>query len=291
MGKLVRVISNDGAVLATALDSTDMVYRAERIHESSATVTAATGRMLTAASMMGAALKNDNDTITLRISGNGPAGPITAVSDARGNAKVTVMNPIVEIPLNDKGKLDVSGAVGKDGFLSVVRDSGKGEPQSGYCPIITGEIGEDVTNYFVVSEQIPTVCALGVLVSPDLTVAAAGGYLIQLLPGADDSCIDKIESNISDIPPVSSMIKDKMTPEMILERVLDGFELEVIEEIDVEYRCDCSKDRAVRAIISLGNEELTKIASEQDITTVECHFCENNYTFTAQELLELCNKD
>ncbi len=287
MAKLVRAITRDGAVLATALDSTDMVGRAEQIHHSSATVTAAMGRLLTAASMMGAALKNDRDTITLRIAGGGPAGSVIAVSDAFGNARVTVGNPLADLPLNEKGKLDVGGIIGRDGYLSVVRDSGTGEPQTGYSPIVSGEIGEDLTYFFANSEQIPTVCALGVLVAPDLTAAAAGGYLLQLLPGADEETITQIEKNLPGLAPVSTMVHDGISPLGMLQQALSGFELEVIEEREVFYRCDCSRERVERVLLSLGREELEKLAREQEITEVACHFCEKRYTFTQEQLRAL----
>lgn len=290
MGKLLRAITTDGAILATVLNSTDMCARAEQVHQSSATVTAAMGRLMTGASMMGAALKNDDDTITLRISGKGPAGAVTAVADAFGNAKVSVANPIVEIPLNSKGKLDVGGAVGKDGFLSVIRDSGEGEPQTGYSPIVTGEIGDDLTYFFANSEQIPTVCALGVLVAPDLSVAAAGGYLLQLLPGADDETIEKLEKVMPKVPAISTMVNDGLSNRDILDRALEGFEYEVIEERDVFYRCDCSHERVERVLISLGEDELKKLISEQETTTVECHFCEKKYDFSAKEIETLIKK-
>ena len=287
MAKLVRAITRDGAVLATALDSTDMVGRAEQIHHSSATVTAAMGRLLTAASMMGAALKNDRDTITLRVAGGGPAGSVIAVSDAFGNARVTVGNPLADLPLNEKGKLDVGGIIGRDGYLSVVRDSGTGEPQTGYSPIVSGEIGEDLTYFFANSEQIPTVCALGVLVAPDLTAAAAGGYLLQLLPGADEETITQIEKNLPGLAPVSTMVHDGISPLGMLQQALSGFELEVIEEREVFYRCDCSRERVERVLLSLGREELEKLAREQEITEVACHFCEKRYTFTQEQLRAL----
>lgn len=287
MAKLVRAITRDGAVLATALDSTDMVGRAEQIHHSSATVTAAMGRLLTAASMMGAALKNDRDTITLRIAGGGPAGSVIAVSDAFGNARVTVGNPLADLPLNEKGKLDVGGIIGRDGYLSVVRDSGTGEPQTGYSPIVSGEIGEDLTYFFANSEQIPTVCALGVLVAPDLTAAAAGGYLLQLLPGADEETITQIEKNLPGLAPVSTMVHDGISPLGMLQQALSGFELEVIEEREVFYRCDCSRERVERVLLSLGREELEKLVREQEITEVACHFCEKRYTFTQEQLRAL----
>lgn len=287
MGKLLRAITSDGAILATVLDSTDMCNRAEQIHQSSATVTAAIGRLMTAASMMGAALKNDHDTITLRIAGKGPAGAVIAVSDAFGNARVSVANPVVELPLNDQGKLDVGGAIGTDGFLSVIRDSGTGEPQTGYSPIVTGEIGDDLTYFFANSEQVPTVCALGVLVAPNLSVQAAGGYLLQLLPGADDETIAQLERTIPTVPAVSAMISESLSGRDILDRALAGFTYEVIEEREVVYRCDCSRERVERVLISLGRDELQRLAQEQDITNVECHFCEKNYTFSAQQLLTL----
>ena len=287
MGKLLRAITTDGAVLATVLDSTDMCSHAEQIHQSSATVTAAIGRLLTAASMMGAALKNDGDTVTLRISGKGPAGTVIAVSDAFGNARVSVVNPIVELPLNAQGKLDVGGAIGADGFLSVIRDSGVGEPQAGYSPIVSGEIGEDLTYFFAKSEQVPTVCALGVLVAPNLSVQAAGGYLLQLLPGAGEDTIERLEKTLTDVPAVSSMINDGFSGREILDRALAGFSYEVIEEREVAYRCDCSRERVERVLISLGREELGRLAREQEITNVECHFCEKNYAFTGPQLLDL----
>ena len=287
MGKLLRAITTDGAILATMLESTDMCNRAEQIHQSSATVTAAIGRLMTEASMMGAALKNDTDTITLRISGKGPAGAVIAVADAYGNARVSVANPVVELPLNDKGKLDVGGAIGTDGFLSVIRDSGTGEPQTGYSPIVTGEIGDDLTYFFANSEQVPTVCALGVLVAPNLSVQAAGGYLLQLLPGAGEDTIEQLEKTLPTVPAVSAMIDDGLSGRDILDRALAGFEYEIIEEREVVYRCDCTRERVERVLLSLGRDELQHLAEEQDITNVECHFCEKSYAFTAQQLLSL----
>ncbi len=287
MGKLLRAITTDGAILATVLDSTDMCNRAEQIHQSSATVTAAIGRLMTAASMMGAALKNDTDTITLRISGKGPAGAVIAVADAFGNARVSVGNPVVELPLNDKGKLDVGGAIGTDGFLSVIRDSGTGEPQTGYSPIVTGEIGDDLTYFFANSEQVPTVCALGVLVAPNLSVQAAGGYLLQLLPGAGEDTIEQLEKTLPAVPAVSAMVDDGLSGRDILDRVLAGFEYEIIEERAVVYRCDCSRERVERVLLSLGRDELQRLATEQETTHVECHFCEKNYAFTSRQLLDM----
>ena len=193
MNNLIRVIARDGSVMCCAVDSTKIAAEAERIHKTSATVTAALGRLLTAGSMMASMLKNPEDSVTLRLSGGGPAGKFTVVADGTGMVKGDVENPVVEIPLNQYGKLDVAGAVGKEGSLTVIRDLGFAQPTIGSVPIVSGEIAEDVTYYYAVSEQIPTVCSLGVLVNPDLSVASAGGFLVQLLPGADDSVIDRLE--------------------------------------------------------------------------------------------------
>ena len=204
--RIVRTISHDGSVVATACDALDMVSEIERIHKTSAVTTAAAGRLAIAASLMGIGLKDKEDSVTLRINGGGPAGTLIAVADYVGNVKAYVENPVVEIPLNAKGKLDVGGAVGTDGTFSVIKDLGLKEPYSGQIPIVSGEIGDEAAQYFALSEQIPTVCGVGVLVNPDLTVKAAGGYLIQLLPFADDSVIDTIEKNINSLPSVTTML-------------------------------------------------------------------------------------
>ena len=243
MGKLVRCISSDGTLTVMAADTTDIVNTAQEIHKTSAVVSAALGRLLTAACLMGSALKGKDDSVTLRINGGGPAGTILAVSDSSGNVRGYAVNPVVEIPLNDKGKLDVSGAVGTDGALTVIKDLGLKDPYVGQIPIASGEIAEDITSYFAVSEQIPTVCALGVLVNPDLTIRRAGGFIIQLLPTADDSVIDLVEKCIEGIEPVTKMLDSKMTPEEICRHVLANFELEVLDEAQPEYRCNCSRDR------------------------------------------------
>jgi molecular chaperone Hsp33 len=240
--------------------------------------------------MMGASLKNDGGSVTLRIAGGGPAGSVLAVGDAQGNARVTVANPVVELPLNDRGKLDVGGAVGRQGTLSVVRDHGFGQPQTGFTPIVTGEIGDDLASYFALSEQIPTVCALGVLVAPDLTVAAAGGYLLQLLPGAGDDTIARIERNLPETPAVTAMTGGAMTPAEMLSRVLGGFSLQVLEERRVLYRCNCSRARVLRVLAGLGRRELERLAGERETTEVECHFCDKRYHFSADVLLGLAGE-
>ena len=290
MGKLLRAISANGGVVCYAAETTDIVARAEQIHKTSAVVTAGLGRLLTAASMMGSALKGEESSVTLRMMGDGPAGALIAVSDSRGNVRGYACNPVVELPLNSFWKLDVGGAVGKNGTFSVVKDLGMGDPYVGQVPIVSGEIAEDVTSYFAASEQIPTVCALGVLVNPDLTVAAAGGYIAQLLPGASEEDISRLEENVKKIPPISSLFAKGETVRQVMERVMDGLEPEILEESPVEYRCDCSRQRVEKALASIAPEELESMAREQEKTEVCCHFCDRKYIFTPDELRALISK-
>ncbi|MBE6838746.1 MAG: Hsp33 family molecular chaperone HslO [Ruminococcus sp.] len=290
MGKIVRSISEDASVVATVFDAKDVVGEIEKIHQPSAVVTAALGRLSIAASLIGIGLKNNDDTVTVRMNGNGPCGTLIAVADSRGNVKSYVGNPVVEIPLNQYGKLDVKGAVGTDGTLTVIKDLGLKEPYTGQIPIVSGEIAEDIAAYFATSEQIPTVCGLGVLVNPDLTVAAAGGYLIQLLPFAPDSVIDIIEENVKKLPSVTKMFSAGMTAEEISLKVLDGLNPNVLDELSAAYKCDCSKDRVERALISMGRDELRSMAEEQENTEVACHFCNKKYNFTSEEILELSKR-
>lgn len=287
MGKIVRYITKDGSAFVIAEDSTDIVSKAEQIHKTSAVNTAALGRLITAASMMGDMLKGKDDTITLRMNGSGPAGSLIAVSDSDGNARGYIQNPVVELALNDKGKLDVSGAIGKNGYLYVMKDIGLNEPYVGQTEIVSGEVAEDITNYFASSEQTPSVCSLGVLVNPDLTVANAGGFIIQLLPGASEDIIEKIEKSIKDIEPVTTMLSSGMTADDIAKRALKGIEIEKLDESVAQYRCNCSKERVETAVISTGREALEEMAQSNKNTTVECHFCNKVYTFTPEELRKL----
>ncbi len=287
MGKMVRTISENGGVICCAVDSTDAVAAMEQIHKPSAVATAALGRLLTAASMMGTMLKSPKDSITLRVEGKGPIGSLIAVGDGSGNVKGYMGNPIVELPLNNHGKLDVAGAVGTDGFLYVIRDMGMKEPYVGQVPLVSGEIAEDITSYYAVSEQIPTVCGLGVLVNPDLTVRAAGGFLVQLLPGATDEEIDLLERNINALKPVSQMIEEGMTPQEIAFAVLEGFTPNVLDEYKMDYVCDCTRERVERALISLGKQELSEMAQEEEQIEVGCQFCDKKYVFTRQDLKNL----
>lgn len=290
MGTLKRAISADASVVASFLDATDIVGEIEKIHKTSAVVTAALGRLSIACSLIGYSLKGDDDSVTVRMDGGGATGALIAVADSHGNVRSYVSNPVVEIPLNSYGKLDVAGAVGKDGTLSVIKDLGLKEPYSGTIPIVSGEIAEDIAAYFASSEQIPTVCGLGVLVNPDLTVNVAGGYLIQLLPFADESCIDILEKNIKKLPSVTKMMSEGLDAEEIVLKLLDGLNPNILDEANVSYKCGCSRERVVKAIASLGNDELQAMADENKDTEVCCHFCNKKYTFTPQEILDLLKK-
>ncbi|MFR5876595.1 MAG: Hsp33 family molecular chaperone HslO [Eubacterium sp.] len=287
MGKIVRYITEDGSAFVIACDSTDMVSEMERIHKTSATVTAALGRLITAASMMGDMLKGENDSVTVRMNGSGPCGDLIAVSDYMGNARAYVQNPIVEIPLNKVGKLDVGGAVGTNGQLYVIKDIGMKEPYIGQTPIISGEIAEDITNYFAVSEQTPSVCALGVLVNPDLSVSHAGGFIIQLLPGCPDEVISKIETNISNIKSVTAMLQDGYSADDIAKRALKGFNLDKLDENAIAYKCNCTRERVENALISTGLDSLKEMAQSKENTQVECHFCDKRYIFSADDINNL----
>lgn len=284
MAKLVRSLSKNGGVVCSVIDATDIVAEAEKIHRPSATVTAALGRLLTAASLMGISLKGKDDSITLRVAGGGPAGSFIVVSDYMGNVRGYVQNTVVEIPLNRYGKLDVAGAVGTDGYLAVVKDLGLKEPYVGQVPIVSGEIAEDITHYYAVSEQTPTVCALGVLVAPDLSVQAAGGFLVQLLPGTGEEEIARLEKNIQNIQPVSTMLANQKTPEEITEMVMAGFEANIIDEISPTYRCNCSRERVERALVSIGAKDLRELIDEEETMEVDCHFCSKKYHFAKNEL-------
>lgn len=282
---LIRGISRNGGVIFCGVDSTDLVRRMERIHKTSAVTSAALGRLLTAASMMGVMLKSERDSVTLRVDGNGPAGLVMAVADGKGCVKGYIQNPLVELPLRADGKLDVGGAVGRNGMLSVVRDLGLKEPYVGQVPLVSGELAEDITSYYAVSEQIPTVCALGVLVAPNLTIACAGGFLVQLLPGATEDEIARLEQNIAAMPSVTQMLSEQQAPRQMMELALAGFEPELLDSCRVEYRCDCSLARVERALISLGRQELERLAQEEPVVEVACQFCDKKYHVPVQKLL------
>ncbi|MBR6103259.1 MAG: Hsp33 family molecular chaperone HslO [Ruminococcus sp.] len=286
MGRIVRTISKDASVVCSAVDGRDIASRIEEIHKTSAVCTAALGRLALGASLLGFGLKGENDTLTMRLAGGGPAGTLIAVADSFGNVKAYIQNPVVEIPLNSVGKLDVRGAVGTEGTLSVIKDLGLKEPYSGQIPIVSGEIAEDITSYLATSEQVPSVCALGVLVAPDLTVLQAGGFLIQLLPFAPDEAIDIIERNIKNMSSVTQLLSEGKTAEDIAMMALEGLEPNVLDDFEVGYKCDCTRERVERALISLGDDQLDELAQDE-ITEVKCHFCDKVYNFTREEVLSL----
>ena len=282
--QLVRAISKDGFVKAVAVSTRDLTERARQIHKTLPVATAALGRTLAAASMMGNALKGDGASVTLQIKGGGPLGKILAVSDNEGNVRGTVDNPAVDIPLRPDGKLDVGSAVGCDGTLTVIRDLNMKEPYVGSVGLLGGEIAEDLAAYFVESEQIPTACGLGVLVDRDQSVLAAGGYLIQLLPGAGEDVISKEEGGVMAAGSVTGLLRENDDPEAILRKVLSDFDLDILEKSPVEYRCYCSRERMERALISLGPQQLESLIEEQGSAELRCQFCDNVQTFTRQQL-------
>lgn len=286
MSKMIRGISENGGAVLIAIDSTDMVREMERIHHTSAVTSAALGRLLTGAAMMATYLKNEEDTLTLRMKGDGPAGVVLAVANGKGEVKGYVQNPVVELPPRPDGKLDVGGAIGHDGTLSVVRDIGLREPYVGQIPLVSGEVAEDITSYYATSEQTPTVCALGVLVGPDLSILHAGGYLLQLLPGATEEEISRLEKNIAAMAPVTTLLEEGKTPEDMMYMVLDGFNPNLLDESEAVYRCDCSRQRIERALMSLGRPELEKLAAEQPVAEVCCQFCDKVWQIPVSEVLE-----
>ena len=287
---LVRGMSMDGFVKVTAITSTELVRRGAQIQGTTPNATAAFGRALTAASMMGNMQKVENGSMTLQIRGGGPIGTITVVSDAIGNVRGCVTEPNVPLVEKFPGKLDVGATVGTDGTLTVIRDLQMKEPYVGSTRLVSGEIGDDVTAYFVQSEQTGTACALGVLVDRDQSVKVAGGYLIQLLPGAPDEVIDKLEAGIRRAGAVTPMLEAGLTPEDILGQVCGDLGVVFMETTPVEYRCYCSRDRVTAALISLGKEELKEIAEEGKTFPVECQFCDTVYSFTPEEIMDILEK-
>ena len=287
---LVRGMSMDGFVKVVAIRSTQLVRRGAQIQKTTPNATAALGRVLTAASMMGNMQKVENGSMTLQIRGGGPIGTITVVSDPTGNVRGCVTEPNVPLVEKFPGKLDVGATVGTDGTLTVIRDLQMKEPYIGQIPLVSGEIGDDVTAYFAQSEQTPTACALGVLVDTDQSVKVAGGYLIQLLPGAPDETIDAVERGIQKAGAVTAMLDAGMTPEDILGQVCGEIGVVFMETTEVSYKCYCSRDRVTAALISLGREELTQIAQEDKPFPVECQFCDTVYEFTPENVQELLKK-
>ena len=288
MGKLVRALSADGSVLCSSVDATDICNEIVRIHTPSPVATAAMGRLCAAGALMGALMKGEDDALTLRINGGGVGGTVVCVADYMGNVRCLCDNPQADLPLRTDGKLDVGGFVGRDGFLAVIRDLGLKEPYATQSPIVSGEIAEDITSYYAISEQIPTVCALGVLVDRDHSVKAAGGYIIQLVPPVNEAAIDFIENNIKKMQSVTQMLTDGKTPEEIALMGLEGLGGEILDSWDCGYKCTCSRERTEKMLISLGKKELVQLAEEAEgDTEICCHFCGKKYYFGKQELEEL----
>ena len=281
--KIIRAISVDGSAFIHACDATAIVAKARELHNTSKTMTATLGRALIACALMSVQLKGEKNTLTLQFQGDGPAGTVLCVGDSKGNVKGYAQNPETELPPNDLGKLDVGGSIGR-GTLQVMKDLGMNEPYHGMCPIVTGEIGEDITEYYATSEQIPSACALGVRVNRDLTVKSAGGFLVQLLPGADPSIISQLEENLKNIGSVSQKIAEGMTPLQVIEQVFAGIPFDILDENDIQYTCNCSKERYSRILATLNQKDLKSLIEEKKPVETVCNFCNQKYVFELNEL-------
>ena len=289
MDYMIRATAADNQIRAFAATTREMVETARQYHNTSPVATAALGRLLTGGVMMGSMMKGDRDLLTLQIKGDGPLGGITVTADSRGHAKGYVNHPEVLIHANEKGKLDVSGAIG-NGMLQVIKDMGLKEPYVGSCQLQTGEIAEDLTYYFVISEQVPSSVGLGVLMEKDNTVRQAGGFIIQLMPFTPDEVIDKLEQKLTSVTSVTAMLDAGITPEEILEELLGEFGLEINEKKEISYQCDCSRQRIEQALISIGKKDIQEMIDDGKPIEVNCHFCNKNYEFCVEELKELLKR-
>lgn len=286
MDYILRATAANGQIRAFAIKSTELVEYARVRHNTSPVATAALGRLLSGGAMMGIMMKGEKDVLTLMMKGDGPIGGVTVTADSKGNVKGYVNNPMVLIPVNYAGKLDVGAAIGY-GELTVIKDLGMKEPYVSQTPLGTSEVAEDLTFYFAKSEQTPSAVALGVLMNKDNTVAQAGGFIVQLMPGASDEVIDILEAKLSGIKSVTEMMEDGKGPEEILQVVLGDLELEILEKIPTQFFCGCSKEHVARGLIALGKEELQDMIDEGQSITVNCHFCNTDYTYSVDELKEL----
>ena len=286
MDRIIRATAADGFVKMAVVDARDTVGRARGIHACSPTAAAALGRTLCAASLLGDAMKEEKGTLTIRVNGGGPLGSVVAVSDSEGNVRGYVENPQLHLPLRADGKLDVGGAVGRDGMLTVSRDLGLKEPYIGSTALVSGEIAEDLTAYLTESEQVPSACALGVLIDTDRSVKAAGGFIVQLMPGADEELIAKLEDNIFMMDQLTTIL-DEDGAETVFAQVLRGLEYHIVSEKEIEYRCCCSRERVEEALRSVGQEELESMIAEGKAVDVSCRFCDKVYSFTPEELKKL----
>ena len=283
---LLRAIARDAGIQISAAVTTGLVERARQIHNTTPVATAALGRTLTATAIMGSQLKVDDGSVTVQVKGNGPLGAIVCVGDADGFVRGYLQNPSADLPLRPDGKLAVGAGVGR-GYLMVIKDIGLKDPVTGTVALVNGEIAEDLTRYFAESEQVPSACALGVLVDTDCTVKCAGGWLVQLMPGVKDTDIDRLEANLAKLEPMTTMLDKGMTLEQIVQAVLDGFAVDFLQTDEIGYRCACSREKVERALISMGKTELGKMADEQENSEVTCQFCDKIYTFSREELREL----
>ena len=283
---LLRAIARDAGIQISAAVTTGLVERARQIHNTTPVATAALGRTLTATAIMGSQLKVDDGSVTVQVKGNGPLGAIVCVGDADGFVRGYLQNPSADLPLRPDGKLAVGAGVGR-GYLMVIKNIGLKDPVTGTVALVNGEIAEDLTRYFAESEQVPSACALGVLVDTDCTVKCAGGWLVQLMPGVKDTDIDRLEANLAKLEPMTTMLDKGMTLEQIVQAVLDGFAVDFLQTDEIGYRCACSREKVERALISMGRDELSKMAQEQETSEVTCQFCDKIYTFTRAELEQL----
>ena len=286
---IIRATAANDQIRAFAAVTTEMVETAREHHNTSPVATAALGRLLTAGAMMGSMMKGEKDVLTLQIKAGGPLQGITVTADSQGNVKGYVGNPDVCIPANSKGKLDVAGAVGP-GFLTVIKDMGLKEPYSGQVMLQTCEIAEDLTYYFATSEQVPSAVGLGVLMNKNNTVRQAGGFIVQLMPFAEEEVISRLEQNVQKINSVNNLLEEGHTPESLLEKVLEGFDVQINEKMDTRFRCNCSKERVAKALISIGRKELNEMIQEGKPIEMNCHFCNTNYNFTVEELKEILRR-